>query len=67
MAGCPFLIEICPMNLRSVGLSADLYREFEIARYSPHVLNADGRSGAILSLADIEATSLANVILLPDA
>ena len=62
------LIEICPANLRAVGLSpAQLYREFETARYSPHVLNNDGRPGAKLSLAEINATSLANVVLLPDA
>lgn len=62
------LIEICPGNLRSVGLSpADLYREFEIARYSPYVLNDNGQPGAKLSLAEIEAMSLANVVLLPDA
>ena len=40
------LIEICPVNLRSVGLSpADLYREFEAVRYSPYVLNDDGNTG----------------------
>jgi FkbM family methyltransferase len=62
------LIEICPVNLRSVGLSpADLYREFETARYSPYALNNDGRPGGRLSLAEIERTSLANVVLLPDA
>jgi FkbM family methyltransferase len=62
------LIEICPVNLRAVGLSpADLYREFEIARYSPHALNDNGQPGAKLSLAEIEAMSLANVVLLPDA
>ncbi len=62
------LIEICPGNLRSVGLApADLYREFEIARYSPYALNDNGQPGAKLSLADIEAMSLANVVLFPDA
>jgi FkbM family methyltransferase len=63
-----FLIEICPVNLRSVGLSpADLYCEFQAAAYSPFVLNEDGSPGAKLSLGDIEALSLANVALLPDA
>ncbi len=62
------LIEICPINLRSVGLSpADLYREFEAVRYSPYALNDDGRPGVKLSLGDISSTSLANVVLLPDA
>jgi len=62
------LIEICPVNLRSVGLSpADLYREFETVRYSPHALNGDGRPGAKLAFAEIEAMSLANIVLLPDA
>ncbi len=62
------LIEICPVNLKSVGLSpADLYREFVIARYSPYVLNDNGQPGAKLSLPEIGAISLANVILLPDA
>jgi FkbM family methyltransferase len=63
-----FLIEICPVNLRAVGLSpAELYREFETARYSPYGLNDDGRPGAKLSLAEIEAMPIANVVLLPDA
>ena len=62
------LIEICPGNLRAVGFSpADLYREFETARYSPYALNDDGRPGVKLKLAQIEAMSLANVVLLPDA
>ncbi len=62
------LIEICPANLRAVGLSpADLYREFETVRYSPYALNDDGRPGAKLPLAEIEAMSLANVVLFPDA
>jgi FkbM family methyltransferase len=61
------LIEICPGNLRAVGLSpADLYREFEFARYSPYALNDDGSPGAKLALAEIEAMSLANIVLLPD-
>lgn len=62
------LIEICPGNLRSVGLSpAALYHEFETAHYSPYALNDDGSPGARLSLAKTEAMSLANVVLLPDA
>lgn len=62
------LIEVCPVNLRAVGFSpSDLYREFENARYSPYALTAEGRPGAKLSLAEIEAISLANVVLLPDA
>jgi FkbM family methyltransferase len=61
------LIEICPGNLRAVGLSpADLYREFGAARYSPHALKDDGSPGAKLSLAEIEAICLANIVLLPD-
>jgi FkbM family methyltransferase len=61
------LIEICPVNLKSVGLSpADLYREFETYRYSPYVLNDNGRPGARLSLTEIEAMVLDNVVLLPD-
>lgn len=62
------LIEICPVNLRAVGLSpADLYREFQTARYSPYALGNDGTPGAKLSLSEIEAMSLANVVLLPNA
>jgi len=62
------LIEICPGNLRAVGLSpAELYREFETARYSPFALNDDGKPGAKLSLPEIEAMSLTNVVLLPNA
>jgi len=62
------LIEICPVNLRAVGLSpTDLFREFQTARYTPHALNEDGRAGAKLTLAEIEAMKLVNVVLLPDA
>jgi FkbM family methyltransferase len=62
------LIEICPVNLREVGLSpADLWREFEVARYLPYALKQDGSPGACLSLAHLEAMSLDNVILLPEA
>lgn len=62
------LIEICPGNLRSVGLSpANLYHEFETAQYYPYALNDDGQPGVKLSLAEIEAMSLANVVLLPNA
>ena len=62
------LIEICPFNLMAVGFSPpDLFREFEIARYTPYALNDNGRPGSKLSLEDIAAISLANVVLLPDA
>ncbi len=61
------LIEICPANLYAVGLSpADLFREFETARYSPYVLSDNGKIGAKFSLAEIEVMPLANVVLLPD-
>jgi len=62
------LIEICPGNLRSVGLSpADLWREFESARYFPYALKQDGTPGERLFLAQLETMSLDNVMLLPDA
>ena len=62
------LIEICPVNLRAIGLTpADLYREFEAVRYSPYALNKDGVPSAKLSLTEIESMSLANVVLFPDA
>jgi FkbM family methyltransferase len=62
------LIEICPGNLRAVGMSpADLYREIEIVRYSPYALNDDGTPGLKLPLAEIQAMTLANIVLLPDA
>ena len=61
------LIEICPTNLYSVGLSpAVLYREFEIARYSPFVIMPDGTPGEKLTLKEVEAMSLDNIALLPD-
>lgn len=61
------LIEICPDNLHSVGLTpADLYREFEAVGYVPHLLGTDGRVGQKLPLNEIEAMKLANVALLPD-
>ena len=62
------LIEICPVNLHAVGLSpADLWCEFESARYFPYALKQDGSPGERLSLAHLEAMSLDNVLLLPDA
>lgn len=62
------LIEICPANLRSVGCTcADLYREFKAVGYSPYQLRDDGTPGVLLTLADIEATSVTNVALLPNA
>ena len=62
------LIEICPVNLRAVGLSpATLYHEFEVVRYSPYALNDDGKPGPKLSLPEIEVMRLTNVALLPDA
>jgi FkbM family methyltransferase len=61
------LIEICPVNLRAVGLfPTDLYREFESVRYSPYALNNDGTPGRKLSLAEIRQMSLVNAALLPD-
>ncbi len=60
------LIEICPMNLRAVGLSpVALYHEFEVVRYSPYALNDDGKIGAKLTVPEIEAMKLANIVLLP--
>lgn len=60
------LIEICPVNLLAAGFyCADLYHEFEVAGYSPYLLNGDGTQGNILSLKEIEEMSLANVVLLP--
>lgn len=62
------LIEICPVNLHAVGLApADLWREFETARYFPYALKQDGSPGERLTLAQIEVMSLDNVLLLPDA
>jgi FkbM family methyltransferase len=61
------LIEICPVNLRAVGLfPTDLYREFESVRYSPYALNNDGTPGRKLSLVEIRQMSLVNAALLPD-
>jgi FkbM family methyltransferase len=62
------LIEICPGNLRAVGLTpAALFHEFECAHYTSFTLNDDGTPGARLSLHEIEAMSLANVVLLPES
>lgn len=62
------LIEICPVNLLSVGASAlDLYRQFDVVGYSPYALTMEGALGDRLSLEAIETTKLANVALLPDA
>lgn len=62
------LIEVCPVNLGSVGLScADLYREIEEVHYSPYLLCDDGSPGERISIRDMEAMSLNNIVLLPDA
>lgn len=63
-----FLIEICPVNLKSVGNTpVELFEEFLRAAYLPYKIESNGDIGKRLTLADIEATALDNVALLPDA
>ena len=61
------LIEVCPGNLIAAGFTvADLEREFQAARYLPYALEDDGHPGSRLGPADLQAMSLANIVLLPD-
>lgn len=62
------LIEICPVNLRSVGLSVSaLAEEIRAIPYTPFALDADGRPAHILTEDDLGAIELSNVALLPNA
>jgi FkbM family methyltransferase len=60
------LIEVCPRNLRSVGLTPEtLFAEMTTMGYAPYELCADGSPGRRLDPKDIEAIVLGNVVLLP--
>ena len=60
------LIEACPANLRSVGLSPEvLYDTIVRSDYSPFELREDGTAGRRLYAADLQAATLANIVLLP--
>ena len=60
------LIEICPANLYSVGLSPDVLHDAIIQTgYTPYALLEDGRTGQRLTLDHVRATRLANAVLLP--
>lgn len=62
------LIEICPVNLHSVGFTcSDLFKELESLPYSLFILNENGTPGSKLLLSEIEQMSLINAALLPDA
>lgn len=60
------LIEMCPANLNNMGFSVlHLSRLFEEVDYTPYRLNEDGCIGKPLSLQDLEAIRLENIVLLP--
>ncbi|MEJ5310868.1 MAG: FkbM family methyltransferase [Anaerolineae bacterium] len=60
------LIEICPANLRSVGLTVDsLAHEISASGYLPYELLDDGRAGRRLGKDDLEVMVLDNILLLP--
>jgi len=62
------LVEICPVNLKGLGLAVnDLCREFEAVGYTPYELEPSGAVGERLSRAALSAMTLENVALLPDA
>lgn len=61
------MIEICPNNLRSVGLTmGDLYEEIRANDYHPRELLPDGTAGALLSLNTLQNMVLANIVLTHD-
>lgn len=61
------MIEICPVNLRSVGLSPELlFNAITRTGYSAYTLLDDGCLGPLMTLADIEVTLLANAVLIPE-
>jgi len=60
------LIEVCPTNLHSVGLTPKrLFEAMTFADYAPHELQQDGQVGQKLGLKDIASAGLTNVALLP--
>jgi FkbM family methyltransferase len=60
------LIEVCPANLHSVGLTLDdLFQEIVASGYIAHELDRDGCAGRILQLEDMRKIELDNVVLVP--
>ena len=60
------LIEVCPTNLRAAGLSPEiLYDSIIGSGYSPFALLEDGTAGCRLSVGDLKAFVLENILLLP--
>lgn len=60
------LIEVCPVNLRSVGLTVDsLTHEIAASGYIPYQLLDNGYAGRRLEKGDLEAMVLDNILLLP--
>jgi hypothetical protein len=59
------LIEVCPGNIRAVGLVPEyLFNVVSESGYLPYELTPAGCAGRKLDLRDFEAMSLANVLLL---
>jgi len=60
------LMEMCPINLNSVGLSVDeLYETIVSFGYAPFTLLENGEAGHALNLDDLKKIDLANVLLIP--
>lgn len=60
------LIEICPANLRAAGFDpASLFDEITLSGYRCHTLAENGEPSGRVGLAEIEAMTLHNVLLLP--
>jgi FkbM family methyltransferase len=60
------LVEVCPWNLRHVGLSPTLLHETIIENgYEAFAIEEDGRPGARLAASDLDAMELENIAVLP--
>jgi hypothetical protein len=60
------LIEICPENLAMAGYDIQCLHEiFTKLGYVPYSVGSDGKKEYQLTLADLQALTLANVLLIP--
>ena len=60
------LIEICPNQLKATGNSVDiLYESIIDVGYLPYALLSNGKVGSVLSIDELRAITLANIVLLP--
>jgi FkbM family methyltransferase len=65
---CAMLVEVCPWNLRHVGMSPTLLHEIIIENgYEAFAIDDDGHPGVRLAARDLEAMQLENIAVLPKA